>query len=347
MPKLQGVDTFQRQRNYAAANAELRFYQRQDPATLTQRADDAYGPDRIYVLSSSGTINSVQTARVSEQPTGTSTRYAGQFRQSDSTARQYGWASILPNANVQELRGQQVTFAIKVRTDGTEVPNIRMAIVEWTGTADTVTSDIVSAWAASPTLIANAAYAAQTTDCALTATYAQYSVTATLGTTFNNLVLFVWTPSTEAQNDDFYTKEIQLTKGARPVPWQLLSIPYGEDFILCKQFCEKSYEVDTAPGTATTTAAFEGLGFAVNATNVDSVAVNMSVEKHHTPTSTITLYRADNGLSGAWTYPTTAANTSVDKVGPKSFSVGTSALSGLTAGNAISAIGHWLAEAEL
>ena len=73
--------------------------------------------------------------------------------------------------------------------------------MEWTGTADSVTSDIVSSWAATPTLIANAAYSNTPSDLALGASYQQYSFTVTLGQNFTNLILFFWTPEQEAQND--------------------------------------------------------------------------------------------------------------------------------------------------
>ena len=78
--------------NYAQ-NAEFRYWQRQAPATLTSRQDDQYSADRWYVLTSGGAVN-VQGARVAEVITDSPTRYVGQFRQADATARQFGIAFV-------------------------------------------------------------------------------------------------------------------------------------------------------------------------------------------------------------------------------------------------------------
>ena len=231
-------------------NGEFRFWQRQVPGTLTNTQDDLYSADRWYILNSGGAVN-MQGARVAETFSASPTQYVGQFRQGDATPRQYGIAQILPNADVLTLRGQTVTFSLYARTDGTEVANLRMGIVEWTGTADSVTSDIVDTWAATPTLIANAAFANTPASQATTGTMAQLSVTATLGTTFNNLIVFVWTPTAEAQNDDFYVTQTQLGLGTLSKPWTSIALPYGTDLARCQMFYEKSYDTDVAPGTST------------------------------------------------------------------------------------------------
>lgn len=236
------------ERNYAQ-NSEFRFFQRQVPGTLTSRQDDQYGPDRWYVLTSGGAVN-VQTARVADSPAASPSRWCCQVRQADSTARQVGLASILSADRVTELRGQTVTFAFWVRTDTTEITTIRAALVNWTGTADSVTSDIVSSWSATPTLVANASYANTPADYTISSSWQQFTVTTTLSGSLNNLVLFVWTPNTEAQNDDFYVTQFQVVRGTAARSWSAISIPYAVDQNECEMFYEKTYQIDA--GVATT-----------------------------------------------------------------------------------------------
>lgn len=236
-------------KNYAQ-NAEFRFYQRQVPATLTNRQDDAYGPDRWYMLTSGGAVNT-QTARVAEIIASSPTEYVGQFRQADATPRQFGNAQILETSRVLELRGKAVRLGFWARTDGTEITTLRACIGEWTGTANTVTSDIVSSWAATPTWIGNFSCANTPADITISSTMSQYTVSATLGSTFNNLVLFIWTPNSEAQNDDYYLTQVQLVQGNSVLSWPLVQISYDHDLQEAQRRYGKSYDLDTAPGTVT------------------------------------------------------------------------------------------------
>lgn len=233
--------------NYAQ-NAEFRYFQRQTPGTLTSYSDDNYGPDRWYVLNSGG---NTQVARVTEVISSSPSPYVCQVRQADGSSQRFGIAQILESDRCVRLRGKKVNFSFWARTDGTEVTNLRAALVEWTGTADSVTSDIVSSWAATPTLIANATAVNTPADLALTGTMAQFNITATLGSSFNNLILFVWSSAAEAQNDDFYITQVQLIEGTAPAPWTVVSKTQEEDLRECRRFYEKSYDTDTVIASAT------------------------------------------------------------------------------------------------
>jgi hypothetical protein len=91
--------------------------------------------------------------------------------------------------------------------------------VAWSGTADTVTSDIISAWGAegtNPTLIANATYENSPVNLNLTTSYATYSVSAAVDTaSTKNLILFVWSDVTDTTAGDFlYIAESKLELGS-------------------------------------------------------------------------------------------------------------------------------------
>lgn len=268
-------------KNYAQ-NAEFRFFQRQDPTVLTSVNDSDYGPDRWRILTS-GT--SAQVARVEDSPIQSPTRYCGQIRQEEATARQMGAVQFLESHRIWELRGKTVTFAVWVRSDSTEISQIKGHIVEWTGASDSITSDIVSSWAATPTLVANASYAgAPEIDEAIDENWKQISITVTVSQTANNLMLFLWTPNTEAQNNDLYITQAQLVSGTAILPWRGISLNYGEDLIDCERF----YQIPTFG------ALFSGAGnnsVPVNfTTNMRAVPIFITSKASGTFSSGTTLY---------------------------------------------------------
>lgn len=238
-------------KNYAD-NPEFRFWQRQTPGTLTARTDGQYGPDRWYMLTESGNTN---CARVTGDNTNVYLPYAGQFRQADASARRFGVAQILESDDVLSLRGKTVTFSFWAKTDSTEITTLRAGIMEWTSTADSPTKDVVSSWGSTPTLVTNWAFKNTPADLTVSSTWAQFTITVTLGTTFNNLGLFIWTPNQEAQNDDFYLSAVQFVDYGVALPYNNIRRPLADDLRKCQRFYEKSYNVETAPGTATTVGA--------------------------------------------------------------------------------------------
>lgn len=264
-------------KNYAQ-NAGFRFWQRAAALTST---DDNYGPDRWYALSSGAT--GVGFIRTAEVVTGSPSQFAAQIRQETVASHQYGIAQILEYARVVELRGKQVSLVFQARTDGTEVTTLRACLGEWTGTADSVTSDVVATWAATPTWIGSFACANTPADLTISSSWAQVTATATLGTTFNNLVLVVWTPNAEAENDDFYMTQVQLLQGSAGLSWDKVAKSYDQDLAEVRRFYEKSYDVDTDPGAAT------GIGAHCFATSNDAAtnfrdSVRYFVEKRAVPT---------------------------------------------------------------
>lgn len=103
-------------------------------------ADDAYCFDRWYVLTQTGSIAiSAFTDPDAVRPT------AIRLTQSQASAQRIGLAQIVESVNIRDLRSQAATMAARIRCSSSQA--IRMAILELTGTADTVTSDIVNNWA--------------------------------------------------------------------------------------------------------------------------------------------------------------------------------------------------------
>jgi hypothetical protein len=98
-------------------------------------------------------------------------------------------------------------------------------ILSWNSTADTVTSDVVSAWGAdgvTPTFAAN--WTAENTpqNLAPSNTWTRYSITATLDTaSTNNVAVFIWCDDMTTTLGDFlYITDVQLEVGSLATPFE-------------------------------------------------------------------------------------------------------------------------------
>lgn len=202
------------------------------PAT---NADDTYAHDRWYTLTQTGTI-AVSTLSDVENGTPRMAR----LTQSQASAQRMGYAQIIEGVNCKGLRGKEVTFRFG-RTRMSASTNVRFAVLEWTGTEDTVTSDVVNDWTSSAYTAGNFFLGSNLTvsgvvQQALTAnTLADGSeVTVTLGSTFNNLIVFAWTESTVAQNVTFDLGKAQLEIGGEATPFE--ARPLSSERSLCENY---------------------------------------------------------------------------------------------------------------
>lgn len=210
---------------------------------LNQRAlasvsDDAYCFDRWYALTQSGAIAPSQLGPAIES----GYNQAMRLTQSQASAQRFGFAQIVENANCVHARGGSGTLSGRVRCSASTT--IRYAILGWTGTADTVTSDVVNNWASGAFTAGNFFLASSV---AVLATGSQAVVantwtglaalTASLGTSFNNIVIMVWTDSTQAQNVTLDCDFVQFEAGANATPFEKRSI--GHEKTLANQYCRK------------------------------------------------------------------------------------------------------------
>jgi hypothetical protein len=195
-------------------------------------ADDTYDCDRWYTLTQTGTIAYSQQTDVADN-----VPFMMRMTQSQVTAQRMGRAQIVEGKNCKWLRGQQVTLALRHKISA--AANIRMAILEWTGTEDAVTSDVVNSWTNSTYTAGNFFNSTTLTVSAVsgaissTSSLAESTLTATLGSTFNNLIIILWTESTAAQN---VTLDLaaQLTPGGAAGPWSKRSSK--DELNLCRRY---------------------------------------------------------------------------------------------------------------
>jgi len=242
-------------------NGGFAVAQRGTSFTSGANNDDAYTLDRWYILSDGNDAIDV-TQETTTVPTN------GEFAIAldvETVNKKFGIATIIENKDVIGLVGNTVTFSFKAKVSATtKLDNVKAAIVAWSGTADTVTSDIISAWGAegtNPTLIANATYENTPANLSLTTSYASYSITAAVDTaSTQNIILFIWSDVTDTTLGDFlYIAESKLELGSIATPFEYAGGTFQGELAACQRYFQKiGGESNMAMATGGATAAGAG-----------------------------------------------------------------------------------------
>lgn len=321
-------------------NGSFRINQRA-PAT---NADDTYCLDRWYVLTQTGTVAVTQQT---DPETGAITGV--RLTQSQASAQRMGLAQIIESANCRDLRSVVATLAGRVRLSTAD--DVRYAVLEHTGTADSVTSDVVNSWTnttytAGQFFIAGVNVLAVGEVTTAAATWRDLTaLNASVGASSNNLIAFVWTENAVAQNVTLDLNRMQLEPGSTASIFELR--PMAVELALCERYYEKSFALATAPAqnVGTVTGEWRFPALAAGAVTNRAPDVRYRVRKRTSPTRT--------------TYNPAAANAEARDIQAaadcSSVSLGNGSESGFSisvTGNASTAISnwlgfHWTADAEL
>lgn len=106
-----------------------------------------------------------------------------------------GFFQVIESNKSTRLRSQTVTLSAVLSVSNTRLGNIKMGVVEWTGTADATTSDPVSSWGAdgtTPTLATNWSFVNTPVNLSVTTTPTKYTVSGTVGASANNIAIIIW-----------------------------------------------------------------------------------------------------------------------------------------------------------
>jgi len=230
-------------------NGDMRVSQRGTSFVAGANNDDTYTLDRWTLLSDGNDIVDVTQANVA--PT------AGLFSiglDVETVNKKFGILQIIEQRNIVGMFNQPVTLSFSARTSGSSIGNLKAVILSWNSTADTVTSDVVSAWGAdgvTPTFAAN--WTAENTpqNLAPSNTWTRYSITATLDTaSTNNVAVFIWSDDMTTTLGDFlYITDVQLEVGSLSTPFERKLM--NQTLADCQRYFEKSFDLATAPPTAT------------------------------------------------------------------------------------------------
>jgi hypothetical protein len=237
----------------------------------------------------------------------------------------FGVAQIIENINCADLQGQTVTVSFQAKVSATtKLDNVKCAIVAWSGTADSVTSDIISAWeveGTNPTLIANATYENTPANLNVTTSWATYTVSAPIDTaSTNNVIVFIWSDVTDTTAGDFlYLAGVQLEAGSVATPFERR--PYSTELQLAQRYYYRqtagSLEVVVPSAFATGSATWRAQGVFPVPLRTKPTAVEQSATVGHFQlftgntqiaatalsftSATVTTWQVDGGVSSGLT----------------------------------------------
>jgi hypothetical protein len=214
-----------------------------------------------------------------------------------------GIAQIVVGADSLDLRGKPAALSIRARISSSQA--LRYAILEWTGTVDTVTSDVVNDWTSSTYTANNFFLAASLTVTAVgsmtpsAATWTTLTtLTGTLSSSLNNLIVLIWTEGTAAQNVTLDIGYWQLERGVTATEFERR--PLSVEVLMCQRFFCR-----WAPAAADKVF---GTGQCISGTHAFGHYHQFPVQMRSSPTATSSSASTDFNLStsgGATTQVTT------------------------------------------
>ena len=210
-------------------NGQFKVWQR----STSSGSDNTYiGADRWKALTDGVTM---EMSRVTGEA-----GYAMRLRTTTSN-KKYAVMQVLENLDAARLQGKTVTLSARLKGSGSNLDDVRLAILAWAGTADDVT-DPVSAWEASG---ANPTWATSWTaentpaDLSITTDWATYSVSAALDTaSITNIAVVILNASTTPTTSDYlYIDWVQLEIGAAATTCE--DRPVSVDIARCRRYYQK------------------------------------------------------------------------------------------------------------
>ncbi len=320
-----------------------------DSTTNIANNDDTYLLDRWLLLSDGN-----DAVDVSQE---TTTVPVGSFSACkldvETASKKAGLLQIIEANNAEAIIGGSCSLSFKARAGGSNatVDKLRAAVLSWDGTADTVTSDVVSAWngeGADPTLVANWTYENTPSDLTLTSSYQTFSIENisidTASTT--NVAVFIWIDNSDGTVGDLvYITDVNLVSGESAQTYY--PRPFAQDLALCQRYFSKNFPYDDAP--ASEVADSFDLGYAQSASEiryflfwpqemVAAPSVTLYAPVSGTPTGSQWVYtRSGTAYNGAATVVSTNASGAQFNI----------AASSLGVDNASKLNGMWIADAEL
>ena len=242
----------------ALINGCFRVWQRGETITAATdfpNSDDNYCADRWCFITE---LNDV--ADLSREETVVPGGFNSAFQFTVQAAvgipsERFGILQVIENQNCAHLIGEDVNLSFYARADaGTEVRNLRAAVISWDGAADAVTSDVVANWQAEgtdPTLVANWTYENTPTDLLLTVAYQRFTIPniAIDTATTTNVGVFIWVDDDDLLDTElFYVAGVQLELAypGRGVT-DFVHRPIGYEKTLCRRYFEKTFSDGVAP----------------------------------------------------------------------------------------------------
>lgn len=205
-------------------------------ATTPANSDDTYLLDRWILLSDGNDIVDV-TQDATDLPAGFMTKMLLDVETAD---KKFGILQVVENKDVAPIYANVASLSFWAKVTGTSISKIRAAVLGWSGTVDTVTSDVVTAWAAAgtnPTLAASWTNKNTPSDLALTTAWQQFTIENVSIGSANNIAVFIWVDDITLTIGDFlHIAGVKLEAGERATAWR--HRPYQYELALCQRYYE-------------------------------------------------------------------------------------------------------------
>lgn len=285
--------------NYASMNDQAlingNFDVWQRNTTFTQN-DDLYIADRWNALQEAN--SSWNFARSTDVPTVDS---AYSLLGTCVTANnQAGIVQIIESVDSLKLTGGTVSLSFWAKTSAAAIANLRAAVLSWSSTADTVTSDVVATWnsdGTTPTWATNWTAENTPSDLALTTSWQQFKIenVAIDTASTNNIAVVIWVDDgTIAQGDAFYVTQVKLNRGATATTFNPLT--FDEELQKCIRFYHKTYPYAIVPGAGTPDYIGSNIGYA----KTTSAIYAMVRYSRMRTTPTIVVYHQDGTINAVY-----------------------------------------------
>jgi len=249
--------------------------------TITAGAALAYTVDRWYAYCTGANVSGV---RVAGAVTNT---YRYQFTGTGGNTA-VGFGQRIEAQNCADMAGTTATLSV-------DLANSIISSVTWTAYYATTTDTFGTLASPTKTQIATGTFA-------ISSTVARYNAQISVPAAATTGIEIVFTVS--AQTSGTWTiGNVQLESGPITTPFERRS--YGAELALCQRYYEKSYDTETAPGTATATGCWCSVN--LNAADFyDFGRVQFRVTKRADPT-TVGLW-STNGVAGQFYNATAVGN---------------------------------------
>lgn len=221
-------------------------------------------------------------------------------------SKKFGFVQIKENKDIKHLIGNVVSLSIKIRrveAVTSFIDNIRIGIIGWDGAVDAPLSDVVlgASWGAAganPTLavdwdnLGTLGFLNTPADIPVTTSFVQHKIeNVSIPTGTENLGIFIWCDSDDVDVGNILDlAEFGLNKGS--VSGTVQKRPFEQELTLCQRYFEKTYNLEIAPGTASTTGIIN-LFIPVTIAALRGLQWAFATKKRATPT--ITWYSESTG----------------------------------------------------
>lgn len=261
-------------------------------------ADGDYDVDQWYTVTQTGSVASTQLSNPED-----GYRYGMRMTQSQASAQRMGRCQIIEGVAASELRGKTVTFGGRRRLSTSD--NVRMAVLEWTGTEDSPVKDQVNSWTSTTYTTGNffksttLTVAGVSSAIAMTANTARdCSVTATISSSATNIIVMEWTENAVAQNVTFDAWSSRLIIASSLI--DAIRRDYPQELRLCQRYMCSIAQASSGY-TASTTSAVTTMALPVTMRGSGPASVSAS---SYGNVSSAAAVAAASGVSLTNAYPT-------------------------------------------